>query len=118
MESIYLVELHDSGRYPELGAKVAGLRWLEDHGFSVPSTFICTHHVYDLTRPEFSRLQMMERVLTIPEVAEHLQRSKTSVYSLVKKGVIPSIQIDRNVRIFESDCEKWLEEQRRPSRQI
>jgi excisionase family DNA binding protein len=58
----------------------------------------------------------MDKILTIPEVAEYLQMSKSKVYDLAKRGIIPTIQIGRNVRVTESDLEKWLEEQRRPTR--
>jgi excisionase family DNA binding protein len=42
--------------------------------------------------------------------------SKSKLYNLVKKGEIPFIRIGRNVRITESDLEKWLETQRRPEK--
>ena len=60
--------------------------------------------------------KVMDRILTIPEVAAHLQMSKSKVYDLVKRQLIPSIRIGRNVRIAEKDLEKWLEEQRRPGK--
>jgi len=56
----------------------------------------------------------METIYTIPEVAEYLKMSKSKVYDLVKRQKIPYIRIGRNVRIRQSDLDKWLEEQTRP----
>ena len=50
----------------------------------------------------------MDRVMTIPEVANYLQISKSKIYYLVQKKKIPHIRIQLNVRIFESDLEQWL----------
>ncbi len=53
----------------------------------------------------------MDKILTIPEVAEVLKISKAKIYMLVSKKKIPHIKIQRNVRIRESDLVKWLEQQ-------
>jgi excisionase family DNA binding protein len=47
--------------------------------------------------------------MTIPQVAEYLQLSKSKVYYLVSQKKIPHIRIQRNVRIFESDLISWME---------
>jgi len=51
---------------------------------------------------------MNEKIYTIPEVASYLKLSKSKVYRLVQRGKIPYIRIGRNVRIAESDLEKWI----------
>ena len=56
----------------------------------------------------------MEKIYTVPEVAEYLKMSKSKVYDLVKKKKIPFIRIGRNVRIRQSDLMKWLEDMTRP----
>ena len=53
----------------------------------------------------------MEKIMTIPEVAEYLKVSKAKVYIMVQRGLIPYIRLDRNVRIRESDLIRWLEKQ-------
>ena len=55
----------------------------------------------------------MEKIYTVPEVAEYLKMSKSKVYDLVKKKKIPFIKIGRNVRIRQSDLLKWLEKMTR-----
>lgn len=50
-----------------------------------------------------------DKVMTIPQVAEYLQLSKSKVYYLVSQKKIPHIRIQRNVRIFESDLISWME---------
>jgi excisionase family DNA binding protein len=54
---------------------------------------------------------MMDRILTVPEVATYLQMSKSKVYYLIQRKEVPHIKIGRNVRIRQSDLEKWLTKQ-------
>jgi len=56
----------------------------------------------------------MEKIYTVPEVADYLKLSKSKVYNLVQRGEIPSIKIGRNVRIRESDLDQWLDDQTQP----
>ena len=53
----------------------------------------------------------METIYTIPQVAEYLKISKSKIYYLVAKRLIPHIRVGRNVRIRESDLNKWLNQQ-------
>ena len=50
----------------------------------------------------------LDKVMTIPEVAEYLKISKSKIYYLVTQKKIPHIKIQRNVRVFESDLKEWL----------
>lgn len=50
-----------------------------------------------------------DKVLTIPEVAAYLKISKSKIYYLVSRKEIPHLKLGRNVRIRESDLQKWLE---------
>ena len=50
----------------------------------------------------------MSEILTIPEVAQYLKLSVSKVYAMVQHGEIPHIRIERNVRIRESDLQKWI----------
>ena len=50
-----------------------------------------------------------DKVFTIPEVAAYLKISKSKIYHLVARKEIPHLKLGRNVRIRESDLQKWLE---------
>ena len=52
-----------------------------------------------------------DKVFTIPEVADYLKISKSKIYYLVSQKQIPHLRLGRNVRIRESDLQKWLEHQ-------
>jgi excisionase family DNA binding protein len=52
----------------------------------------------------------MERVYTVPEVAEYLKISRSKMYYLVQRGSVPHIRIGRNLRITESQLIEWLKE--------
>ena len=52
-----------------------------------------------------------DRVFTIPEVAAYLKISKSKIYYLVSRKEIPHLKLGRNVRIRESDLQKWLDHQ-------
>lgn len=50
-----------------------------------------------------------DKVFTIPEVAAYLKISRSKMYYLVSQKQIPHLKVGRNVRIRESDLQKWLE---------
>lgn len=49
------------------------------------------------------------KILTVAEVAGILRISRVQAYDLVKKGVIPSLRLGRNIRIYEKAFNEWLE---------
>lgn len=49
-------------------------------------------------------------ILTVRQVAEYLQLSKSKIYYLIQRRQIPCIRLDRNVRIRLSDLKKWLDQ--------
>ncbi len=51
----------------------------------------------------------MDSIMTVPEVARYLKMSKSKLYYLVQRKQIPHIKIGRNVRIRESDLNRWIE---------
>lgn len=59
----------------------------------------------------------METIMTVPQVAEYLQISKSKIYLMIKRGEMPHIRIGKNVRVLESDLKEWLEAQRAPTSQ-
>ena len=52
----------------------------------------------------------MEKIYTVPQVAEYLQISRSKMYDWVRRGKIPHILIGRNKRIKESDLQAWIED--------
>ena len=51
----------------------------------------------------------MEKIYTVPQVAEYLQISRSKMYDWVKRGKIPHFRIGRNVRIRESDLQAYID---------
>ena len=50
----------------------------------------------------------LDRIMTVPEVAEYMQMSNSKVYYLIQRKEIPHIRVGRNVRIRESDLNRWI----------
>jgi excisionase family DNA binding protein len=44
--------------------------------------------------------------MTVPEVAEYQQMSKSKLYYLTQRKEIPPIRVDRNARIRETDLRR------------
>lgn len=53
---------------------------------------------------------MSERLLKVPEVASRTGLSRSTVYSLLLKGVIPSVALGgtRTRRVREADLDSWI----------
>ncbi len=49
-------------------------------------------------------------ILTVRQVAEYLQLSKSKIYYMIQRQTIPSIRLGKNVRIRQSDLVKWLDQ--------
>lgn len=49
------------------------------------------------------------KTLTVIEIANILRISRIQAYNLVNKGVIPSLRLGRNIRIYEKTFYEWLE---------
>ena len=60
----------------------------------------------------------MDEIWTVPEVAEYLKMSKSKLYNLIQRDEIPHIKIGKNIRIQETDQMEWLEDQKRPLKQL
>jgi excisionase family DNA binding protein len=54
----------------------------------------------------------MSGTFTVAEVAEILEVSKSTVYSLVKSGEIPSKKVRGRIQITEDDIQHYLTAQR------
>lgn len=49
-------------------------------------------------------------LLTIKDVQEITQLGRTTIYELMRDGVLPYLKIGRSVRIRREALEKWLSE--------
>jgi len=49
-----------------------------------------------------------DRILTVPQIAEYLQLSKSKIYYLISRKQFPHLKLGKNVRVRESDLQKWL----------
>lgn len=59
---------------------------------------------------------MMDKILTVPQVAEILQISKAKAYLIIQRGEMPYIKLEKNIRVKESELQKYIEKQTiRPS---
>lgn len=51
-----------------------------------------------------------ERLVTVPELAEHLQVPRSWVYGKVAAKQIPHVHVGRYVRFRLSEVQAWLEQ--------
>ena len=58
----------------------------------------------------------MEKLLTINDLSEWLQVSKSSIYKWTHMGYIPHYKLSSKIRFKVSDVEKWLNKRKRKGR--
>jgi putative molybdopterin biosynthesis protein len=47
-------------------------------------------------------------VLTVPEVASELQIPASTVYDLIRRGVIPAVRVGKRLRVPKRRLEDWI----------
>jgi excisionase family DNA binding protein len=47
-------------------------------------------------------------VLTVPEVAAELQIPASTVYDLIRRGVIPAVRVGKRIRVPKRRLEDWV----------
>lgn len=57
----------------------------------------------------------MDKILTVPEVAEYLQMSESKIYYMIQRKEITYLKFGRNVRIRKGDLEQWMIERKVPA---
>lgn len=50
----------------------------------------------------------LERLLTLPEVADLLQLSQKTVHRLIARRRMPCVRVGRSVRFISGDVLRWL----------
>ena len=58
----------------------------------------------------------MEKLLTIKDLCELLQLSKSLLYKWVHYAFIPHVKLGSNVRFRQSEVEKWLKKRSKKGR--
>ena len=61
-------------------------------------------------------LIVMDKLLTIEQVADFLQVKQSTIYAWIHQQYIPYVKVGRLVRFQKSRVEKWLEDRERGGR--
>lgn len=59
---------------------------------------------------------MLEDILTIREVSEHLKVTERTLYRLVQDGQLPAFKVGNSWRFRHADLERWISMQARATR--
>lgn len=54
----------------------------------------------------------MEHLMTILELREFLNISRSKAYDLVKINGFPTIKVGKSIRIYKNDLIEWLQKQK------
>ena len=54
---------------------------------------------------------MIDKWMTVKDVAEYLQLSKDQIYRLAQRGMIPASKVGRGWRFRQEKIDQWVEEQ-------
>lgn len=89
---------------------VRGLAGKANHLFSLEGLKMASNTG---TKQSSVRVPMSERkAYTCPELAELYSYPASTIYSYVKRGLIPAIRIGGSVRILADDWQRFLDQQR------
>lgn len=56
--------------------------------------------------------------MTISDLAEYLQVSKSSLYKLVQQGKVPGQKVGKHWRFSRASIDKWLAEGHSPAKDV
>jgi len=56
---------------------------------------------------------IMERWLTLEQIAEYLQMSTSSIYKMAQKGKIPAYKVGRQWRFNKEEIDMWVKSKRK-----
>ena len=56
---------------------------------------------------------MIDQILTIKQVAEYLQVTEKTIYTLVQEGSLPAFKVRGQWRFKREDIDKWIEENKK-----
>ncbi|NIN92366.1 helix-turn-helix domain-containing protein [bacterium] len=53
---------------------------------------------------------MVQKLMTIKEVADYLRLSKVTVYKMTRQGKIPALKIGKQWRYNKSEIDSWVKQ--------
>lgn len=73
-------------------------------------------HSREESMPQYNT-EVSKKLFRVIEVAEILSICKSKVERLIKSGELPSVRIDRSLRVHAEDLDAWIEARRLVSRE-
>jgi excisionase family DNA binding protein len=61
-----------------------------------------------MSKPTTTSKAQLTEYLSVPQVAEQLQVCPATVYSLIKRKVLPAVWIGRHLRVRPEVLEAWV----------
>ncbi|HOJ16777.1 MAG TPA: helix-turn-helix domain-containing protein [Caldisericia bacterium] len=58
------------------------------------------------------RIMIMDKWLTLEQIAEYLQMSTSSIYKMAQAGRIPAYKVGRQWRFKKEEIDSWVEKQK------
>lgn len=58
----------------------------------------------------------MQQLISAGTLAQRLGVPTVTVYSWVRRGVIPHYKVERCVRFSETEIQEWLEDKKKPAK--
>jgi excisionase family DNA binding protein len=58
-------------------------------------------------------MMVMDKWLTLEQIAKYLQMSTSSIYKMAQTGKIPAYKVGRQWRFKKEDIDKWVEKHRK-----
>ncbi len=56
---------------------------------------------------------IMDKWLTLKQIAEYLQMSESSIYKMAQAGKIPAYKVGRQWRFKKEEIDKWVEKKKK-----
>ena len=56
---------------------------------------------------------MIDKILTLKEVAKHLRLAEKTVYRLVAEGELPGFKVGGSWRFTKKDINRWIEKKKK-----
>jgi len=66
--------------------------------------------IYREAQADSHKGEIMQRLMTIKEVADYLRLSKVTVYKMTRQGKIPASKIGRQWRYNKAEIDSWVKQ--------
>jgi len=64
----------------------------------------------DHSAPILANFEALPEILTAAELEKFLRINRKTIYSYTKRGLIPYLRIESNLRFSKHQVQRWLEE--------